>query len=114
MVYEFEMTAMHGGEMPEGLSLPDQMLFLGLRSLYQTYHSGGIDRETARREKGKLGYQRDLWDRKLHIGEGLSQKSVEMFKAVEASASRYAKERTLENADKLYRAVYGVLPGAER
>ena len=47
------------------------------------------------------------------LRERVVQHSVEMLKAVELAANAYAKERTLENADRLYQAIYGVeAPGS--
>lgn len=109
--YPYEQAAMRGEEMPNGLSLPDQLMFLALRQLYVQKRSGAIDRDTGSREKAKLGYQRERLCRKLGIQEGLVLYSARFFKAVEGAASAYAKNRTLANADELYRVVYRMLPG---
>lgn len=110
--YPYEPAAMRGEEMPDGLDMVDQLNFLCLRSLYAQARSGIIDRETGSREKGKLCYQRDLWERRLLSKEKMAQHSAEMFKSVEGAANAYARERTLENADRLYRALYGAeVPG---
>ena len=106
--YSYERAAMHGEEMPDGLDVVDQLNFLCLRSLYAQARNGVIDRETGSREKAKLGYRRDWWERKLMLRERVVQHSVEMLKAVELEANAYAKERTLENADRLYQALYGM------
>ena len=47
----YERIAMAGGEMPKGLEYPDQILFLELRLLYDSYKRKLIDRESATREK---------------------------------------------------------------
>lgn len=94
--------------MPDGLDIVDQLNFLCLRSLYAQVGNGVVDRATGSEEKARLGYQRSWWKRKLMIRERAVQRSVEMLKAVELAANAYAKVRTLENADRLYRAVYGM------
>ena len=106
--YPYERAAMLGEEMPDGLDMVDQLNFLCLRSLYAQKRSGVIDRATGSREKVKLRYQRDLWEQRLLSREKLAQHCVELFRDVEGAANAYAKERTLENADRLYRALYGV------
>lgn len=106
--YSYEHTAMLGEEMPDGLDMVDQLNFLCLRSLYAQKRSGVIDRATGSREKAKLRYQRDLWERRLLSREKLVQHCAELFRDVEAAANAYAKERTLENADKIYQALYGM------
>ena len=105
--YPYECAAMRGEEMPDGLDIVDQLNFLCLRSLYAQVRNGVINRETGSREKAKLGYRRGRWERKLMIRERVVQRSVEMLKAVELAAIAYAKDRTPENADRLYWAVYG-------
>ena len=50
----YEKIAMAGGEMPKGLEYPDQILFLELRLLYDSYKRKLIDRETATQEKVEL------------------------------------------------------------
>ena len=50
----YEKIAMAGGEMPEGMEYPDQILFLEFRLLYNSYKRNLIDRETAKQEKVEL------------------------------------------------------------
>ena len=51
---EIETMAMQGFGLPDGLSLPEQMLFLSLRALYGDYHAHRIDRQQAKTEKRSL------------------------------------------------------------
>lgn len=105
--YPYERAAMRGEEMPDGLNIVDQLTFLCLRSLYGQKRAGIIDRAAGSREKAKLRYQRDLWEQRLMFREKLAQHSAKMFQDAEAAANAYARERTLDNADRLYRALYG-------
>jgi len=105
---QYERAAMRGDPMPDGLSAPDQWMYRCLVLLYDSAKRGIIDRETGRADKGRLAYQRDLLERKFRIGEDLVTHSAQMFKAVESAANAYVKERTLENADRLYEAIYSV------
>ena len=50
----YEKIAMAGGEMPDGLEYPDQILFLALRMLYDQFKKGIVDKATATREKKQL------------------------------------------------------------
>lgn len=106
--YSYERAAMRGDEMPDGLDIVDQINFLCLRSLYAQKRAGIIDRAVGSAEKAKLRRQRDLWEQRLFFREKLAKRCVEMFQTVEAAANAYAKDRTLENADKLYQAIYGM------
>jgi hypothetical protein len=110
MELPYERAAMQGEPMPDGLEYPDQCLYQSLRLLYQNFRAGTIDKETGKIEKGKMVYERDRIERKLRTKEKIVQKSVEMINAAERYGCMYAKERTLENADKLYHALYGIWP----
>lgn len=100
----YEKKAMQGGEMPEGLTLTDQNMFLALRSLYDNYRKGIVDRDTASREKNRL-----LIEYKSSILiDMVCRNWVDQIKQTEMARSEYRKERTLENADKLLAAIDGV------
>lgn len=100
----YEKEAMHGLDMPDGLGQPDQLMFLCLRQLYGQKRVGLIERNQAVREKGKLleeyriaKFRYDLWER-----------GATMWKRIEAASSEYQKSPSIEAADKLLEAIYGV------
>ena len=45
--FPWEKAAMHGEELPEGLSLPDQMAYTCLRNIYFLYYNKTISRDQA-------------------------------------------------------------------
>lgn len=99
----YEKIAMAGGEMPQGLEYPDQILFLELRLLYDSYKRKIIDRETATREKVEL-----LRIHEAHkIVDGCGKEWVEQIKRTERARAEYRKNKTLENADILVACVEG-------
>lgn len=51
---ELEQLAASGEEMPDGLAMPEQLLFLTLRELYKNFHSGAVNRDRGRREKSRI------------------------------------------------------------
>lgn len=51
---ELELKAKRLDEMPDRLTQPEQLLFITLRHLYQSYKNRQIDVEQAKREKSKL------------------------------------------------------------
>lgn len=53
-VTDIEKIAASGGEMPQGLNAPEQLLFLSLRHLYAVYRSGKVDKNTAKKEKTQI------------------------------------------------------------
>lgn len=99
----YEKIAMAGGEMPKDLEYPDQILFLELRLLYDSYKRKLIDRETATREKVEL-----LRTYEAHrIVEKMGKEWVDQIKRTELARSEYRKDKTIKNADKLLACVEG-------
>lgn len=99
----YEKIAMAGGEMPKGLEYPDQILFLELRLLYDSYRRKMIDREAATREKVEL-----LRTYEGHKAvESMGKLWVEQIKKTEPFRADYRKNRTLENADRLLKSIEG-------
>lgn len=99
----YEKIAMSGGDMPKGLEYPDQILFLELRLLYDSYRRKMIDRDKATQEKVEL-----LRTYEAHkIVERMGREWVDQIKRTELARATYRKERTLENADRLIECVEG-------
>ena len=99
----YERIAMAGGEMPKGFEYPDQILFLELRLLYDSYKRKLIDRETATREKVQL-----LRTYEAHkIVDNMGKEWVDQIKRTELARAEYRKDKTIENADKLLSCIEG-------
>ena len=99
----YEKIAMAGGEMPKGLEYPDQILFLELRLLYDSYKRKLIDRDVATREKVEL-----LRTYEAHkIVDRMGKEWVDQIKRTELARAEYRKDKTIENADKLLACVEG-------
>ena len=106
LTFPYERQAMNGEEMPSGITYPDQIAYLSLRSIYHQLQRGVIDRTTAIQEKRLV-----LHDRAANLlAEEVLRQSGEIIKATELARAAYRKERTLENADRMLAAVEGVLP----
>ena len=99
----YEKIAMAGGEMPKGLEYPDQILFLELRLLYDSYKRKLIDRNKATQEKVEL-----LRTYEAHkIVDKMGKEWVDQIKRTELARAEYRKNKTIENADKLLDCVEG-------
>lgn len=99
----YEKIAMAGGEMPKGLEYPDQILFLELRLLYDSYKRKLVDREKATQEKVEL-----LRTYEAHkIVDKMGKAWVEQIKNTELARAEYRKNKTIENADKMLACVEG-------
>ena len=99
----YEKIAMAGGEMPKDMEYPDQVLFLELRLLYDSYKRKLIDRDTATQEKVEL-----LRTYEAHkIVDKMGKEWVDQIKRTEIARSAYRKDKTIENADQLLHCVEG-------
>ena len=99
----YEKIAMAGGEMPKCLEYPDQILFLELRLLYDSYKRKLIDRDTATREKVEL-----LRTYEAHkIVDRMGKEWVDQIKRTELARADYRKNPCHENAMKLIEIIEG-------
>lgn len=103
IVLPWEKDAMAGLEMPDGLSYPDQILYLSLRMLYAQYFKKLIDRETATKEKKKLLDEYRVYQYREEMGN----QWVEVIRLTDLARCDYKKNRTLENADRLIEIIEG-------
>ena len=99
----YEKIAMAGGEMPKGMEYPDQILFLELRLLYDSYKRKLIDRDAATQEKAEL-----LRTYEAHkIVDRMGKEWVDQIKRTELARAEYRKNKTIENADDLVACIEG-------
>ena len=103
IVLPWEKDAMAGLEMPDGLSYPDQILYMELRMLYRQYFQKVIDRETATKEKKKLLDEYRCYQYREEMGNHW----VEIIRLTDLARCDYKKNRTLENADRLVEIIEG-------
>lgn len=108
--FPWERQAMNGEEMPDGLSLEEQLAYQALAHLYGRYRMKLINRERGRAEKGKIAHALNCRKQKEDMSRRLAEYHTQLIKALEGAANDYAKSRTLEAADRMYQAVYGMRP----
>lgn len=101
---------MENAEMPDGLSSEEQMAWQAVAHLYGRYRLKLITRETGHVEKGKIKYALELRKRQADMDRRLARHHSDMLRDMEGAANAYQKERTLENADRLYEVIYGMIP----
>ncbi len=108
--FPWEREAMRGAEMPDGLSLHDQMAYISLRTLYHDYHEKRMDRPTASAEKRRII---GAWDRAKRTAEFESRLALfhaRLYKDTEGAKAAVRKDPGPENAIRLC----NVLDGLER
>lgn len=103
VVFPYERQAMNGDEMPNGLSYPDQVLYLCFRMLYAQLRMGIVDRDTAVREKRKLMQEYGQYK----FVDEMGKEWVKRIRDTDIARSEYRKCRTLENADRILFAIDG-------
>lgn len=106
--FPWEREAMQGAEMPDGLSLYDQMAYLSLRTLYHDYHEKRLNRVTASAEKRRIV---GAWQRAKDAAEfqrKLALFSARVFKDTEVAKTAVRKNPSPENAIRLCNVMDGI------
>lgn len=100
---------MTGADMPTGLSFTDQVYFLGLAHIYDRYRAGFLSRDQGAALKARLSARRDRIARRWAFEDRLRRHTARLYRQCQAAMNAYRKHRSLENADRLLRAVDGAL-----
>lgn len=97
-----EQTARNGSEWPETL------LYYRARDLYRDYRKGRVERSDAEAAKRKVmqQYDRDVAERTL-LSELYAQNAAR-WKAVEQAVREYTHRPSVEAADRIVTALYGM------
>ena len=77
---QIEIHAMHNDPLPDGLNMPEQLLFMEFRCLHQSVRAGQFTREQAHTEKIKLMEQFDTYMRWEGIYQDTCKMRVELSK----------------------------------
>lgn len=105
MVFDFERLAMAGEPVPKDLDIADACLYMGLKYLYAMHKARLMDRKTATEEKRNLVFCHQKIKSQI---EFLNRESEALRARIHEASENYKKNRTLENADKLYAAFYNL------
>lgn len=105
MEFQFERNAMLGEQLPKGLDIADSCLYIALKNLYAMYHNRMISRKDASDEKKKLFYN---WATDKSKIEFLNRENESLSGRIKEAKEKYAKNPSVETADKLYAAFYNL------
>lgn len=105
MEFEFERQAMRNEPCPKRLDVVDTATYMALRYLYAMYKRGLISREKATAEKETIVFN---WKTDKSKLEFLNRESDALKNKIGFASAEYAKEPTIENAEKLYCALYNL------
>ena len=96
-------------EKPEqGFDYIDWLLWFMLRDIYNQFRAGTMEIDSCVKRKEEAV---NIWEKERFRDDQMRQSSsraAELWKNVEAAASQYRKNRTLENADLVMVAIYGI------
>ena len=96
---------MHGEPLPKGLDVADSCLYIALKNLYSMYRQGLISQKDASEEKKRL-LQNWITDKsKIDF---LNRESDELKNKIGEAAETYKNVPCVENADRLYAALYNL------
>lgn len=97
--FDWEPIAMRGEEMPDGLSLVEQLAFQTMAKLYGRYKLGLITREQGHIEKGKLVFCADRAVKADKAAHDLAAWHAGLRKEVEGAQNAYMRaRRSMENS----------------
>lgn len=105
---DLKIAAYNGITPSEPLSCPERAFFLRAKEIYAQYHNKRITQsESAEAMRQAIqDYKRDMQERQNGIDA--LYRIANLYKQIELAATVYRKDRTFENADKLWETVYGV------
>lgn len=99
---ELEDLAYSGAPMPDLKSQADVLLYQSFRNLYDFAKRVGMSPEQGKREKSQI-----LEAHRINkFLEDLQEDTNQMWIRIEAASVEYRKAPSIENADKLMRAIY--------
>lgn len=106
--FPWEREAMQGAEMPDGLSIHDQMAYISLRTLYHDFHEKRMARAKASAEKRRIF---GAWDRAKRTAEferKLAFFHARLYKDTEMAKTAVRKDPSPENAIRLCNVLDGL------
>ena len=106
--FPWEREAMQGAEIPEGLSIYDQMAYISLRTLYHDYYEKRLNRTTASAEKRRIF---GAWDKAKSTAEferKLAFFHARLYKDTEMAKTAVRKDPSPENASRLCNVLDGL------
>lgn len=99
---------MHGEELPDGLSLPDQMAYTCLRHIYAMYYSKTISRDRAATEKQRVRRAWQNMSEQIAYESKLALQRAQILRDTETAKTACRKDPSPENALRLCNALDGI------
>ena len=95
-------------EPAESWKAPEIVLWYAFRELYRDYRAGKIKEDKAKSIKSEIVKRYHVQKTEHETMQNIVRRQAEMWNRIEIAGSRYGTERTIENADAFFEAVYDV------
>lgn len=105
---EILLAAANGTE-PPGLNAAEALLFCRMRESYRAFRAGEISKETGVEDRKKAMNEFRHISNQLEQGRAAQFRMAQLWVNLERYASAYRKEKSLDTADALMLAVYGLM-----
>lgn len=92
------------GDKPTGADGCEMLLWYQLRDIYEAVRTGKMKKQVGAEEKQKAITV-------FEVNKALFDSSVKLWQRIEQAGIRYAGDKTIENADLFFEAVYRIKPG---
>ena len=99
---------MRGEDLPEGLSLPDQMAYTCLRNIYSLYYGKTISRDRAAAEKQRVRQEWQNASERIAYESKLALRRAKILRDTETAKTVCRKDPTPENALLLCNVLDGI------
>ena len=103
------LVAAANEEEPEGLDMAQRLLWCRMRESYRAFRAGEISREAGGEAKKKAMAEYRENANKLEQGRSAHMRMARLWLTMEQAANAFRKEPSLETADRVMEAVYGLL-----
>ena len=95
-------------EPAESWKAPEIVLWYAFRELYRNFRDGKTRKAEAEKVKAEIIKRYQVQKTEYDIMKNIVRRQAEMWNRIEIAGSRYGTERTIENADAFFEAVYDV------
>lgn len=95
-------------EPAESWKAPEIVLWYAFRELYRDYRAGKTTEDKAKNIKSEIVKRYHVQKTEYETMQNIVRRQAEMWNRIEIAGSRYGTERTIENADAFFEAVYDV------
>ncbi len=94
---------------PDELNAAEALLFCRMRENYRAFRAGEIDKEAGTEARKKAVAEYRVNQNRLEQGRTAQFRMARLWAELEQCASAYRKEKSLDTADRLMQAVYGLI-----